>query len=36
MRQDKQLQRKIDSFLNRKTSQYPEIGKYARDVTQIS
>jgi len=35
MRQNKRLQHKIDSFLNRKTTQYPEINEYARDVSRL-
>jgi len=35
MRSNKQLQHKIDSFLSRKTTQFPEIDEYARDVSRL-
>ncbi len=35
MRHSKQLQYKIDSFISRKTSQYPEIDEYAQDISRL-
>lgn len=33
MRQDeKKLQHKIDAFLQRKTTQYPDVERYAEDI----
>lgn len=35
MKQDKRLQHKINTFLDRKTSQYPEIQEYVRDLSRL-
>lgn len=35
MRQGKQLQQKINSFIDRKTTQYPEIDEYAQDISKL-
>ena len=36
MRQDnRELQSKIDKFLERKTAQHPEIERYAEDVQHV-
>ncbi|GEM_PF-2827961 len=35
MQQSEKLQRKINTFLDRKTAQFPEINEYVHDVSRL-